>query len=202
MMHSLEENISMNYDNHTLVIIGECGTGKSSSLNALFNINRPISHVEACTLDVEQTTIDINGFGKWIVYDMPGIGESLKTDEKYKELYRKTLPKADVIIWMISAGNRALSWMQRTLDMINKDVGEEYASNMLFVINKADIMYPNNWNNEDNCPSEEQEVNLLGFKNTVIECIVDIVPDWKGSIEIISAIKKYRIEELRQRVFD
>ena len=192
----------MGRDYHTLVIIGECGTGKSSTLNALFNICCPVSHVEACTLNIEQTTSDIEGFGEWTIYDMPGIGESLKTDNKYIEMYKETLPKADVILWTITAGNRALSWMQRTLQIINEDVGKEYASNILFVINKADIMYPNNWNNDNNCPSEEQEINLLGFKETVIRCIIDIVPDWKGSIEIISALKKYRIENLRQRLLE
>ncbi len=56
-----------------------------------------------CTKTATGFTFDLQEYtgskGTMRIYDMPGIGESIKADEQYYNLYAEILPKADVVIW-------------------------------------------------------------------------------------------------------
>ena len=86
--------------------------------------------------------------------------------------------------------------MQESLFFILNSLGYSALSRIMFAINKADLMYPNDWNSRINMPSTEQQGNLFGFAQTVDKCIHEIAPKFNGEIKIYSAIKNYRLEDL------
>src|SRR4051812_42440785 len=64
-----------------IAVVGECGVGKSTTINALFNAGLEVSHTRACTMKDIEMTIDLSENPQerrqLIVYDMPGLGESI-----------------------------------------------------------------------------------------------------------------------------
>ncbi len=179
-----------------IAIIGECGAGKTSTINALFNAGLPISHVEPCTKCAFEKQF-ITSSGKPItIVDLPGIGESISADSRIIEIYKKVYPTVDVLLWIVPAGNRQLTIMQHMLLQIKQITGRVGINRLVFAINKADIMYPVNWNNRINMPSDEQNQYLINFSETVRNRIREVIPNWKGNIPIYSAIKAYNLNEL------
>lgn len=184
-----------------IALIGQCGVGKSSTINALFNAGRPISHIEACThIDTSEIKDCFEAYdtpnGTILVCDMPGLGESIEADRKNIELYKKILPEVDVAVWIIAAGDRQLALMQYALNMITIAMDDDCLSKVLFAVNKSDIMYPNNWNDKINMPSNDQEINLSGFAETVKKQIKAVVNNWDSKIIVYSALKAYGLQEL------
>lgn len=178
-----------------IALIGQCGVGKSSTINALFNAGRPTSHFEPCTQDAESTIVTTNK-GKIEIYDMPGLGEGIKADKRHIQTYKKILPIVDVAVWIITAGDRQFKMMQESILQISSATNNDYLKKIIFAINKADIMYPNNWNNSINAPSQEQQLYLQGFSEIAHERINEVAPDWNGTITVYSALKRYHLQEL------
>lgn len=89
----------------TIGVVGVSGASKSSTINALFRTALPVSHTIACTKRFEENelTLRINQgqskgrATKLIVYDAPGLGEDVKKDPEYLDMYRQHLPKCDMI---------------------------------------------------------------------------------------------------------
>ena len=76
-------------------------------MNALFGTNEPISHTRARTAGSEEIAIaldsnHIQGMnGDLIIYDMPGIGESIDRDKTHIGAYTKILSVCDVAVWIL-----------------------------------------------------------------------------------------------------
>jgi len=179
-----------------IAIIGECGVGKSSTINALFNAGLKVSHSEPCTHDPDARDYIMSNGKKITVYDMPGIGESISADRRIIEVYKKVYPKVDVIMWVIAAGDRQLAMMQHILLQIAREAGTRGLQQLFFAINKADIMSPNDWNARINMPSQEQLRYLRDFSETVSCRVREIIPAWTGEIPIYSAVKAYNLKGL------
>ena len=183
-----------------IALIGVTGVGKTSTINALFNTGLEISHFRSCTqkeaIVPEVASQFAANRGTITVYDMPGLGESLIADKSHIETYKRVLPEVDVAVWIIEAGGRALSLMQQSLKTISAAMKDKKLERIMFAINKADLMYPNNWNRHTNTPSREQWDNLVQFAKTVERSIKEVVNRWNGEIKIYSALKKYRLEPL------
>lgn len=179
-----------------IAIIGECGVGKTSTINALFNAGLAISHVEPCTQYTFEKRFTTSSGKSITIVDTPGIGESIHADARILEIYKTVYPTVDVILWIIAAGNRQLTIMQRMLLQIEKSSGKSGLNRMVFAINKSDLMYPMNWNNRINMPSNEQNHNLSSFSETVRKRIKEVIPSWEGRIPLYSALKAYNLKEL------
>jgi len=179
-----------------IAIIGQSGVGKSSTINALFNAGLPVSPSRPCTHDADAREYSLSTGKKITVYDMPGIGESISADRRIIEVYKKVYPKVDVIMWVIAAGDRQLAMMQHILLQIAREAGARGLQQLLFAINKADIMSPNDWNTRIDMPSQEQLRNLRDFSETVRSRVREIIPAWTDDIPIYSAINAYNLKEL------
>ncbi|EOW7075802.1 GTPase family protein [Yersinia enterocolitica] len=138
-------------------IMGKTGAGKSSLCNALFQSEvTPISDVSSCTRDVLRFRLS-SGCHSLILVDLPGAGESQQRDSEYEALYRRTLPKLDLILWVIKADDRALSIDER----FYRDVIGAHRGKVLFVVNQTDKIEPClEWDTTNQAPSPLQKINL------------------------------------------
>lgn len=192
----------------TIAIIGFCGVGKSSTLNALFNAGCATSDVGACTQREERVQGRLEKYiglkGDVFFYDMPGLGESIKKDPKHYATYERVLPKADVIIWLFHAGDRSMTPMQNALQKLTQRIGTEFTRKLVFAINKADAIAPgeNDWNEKFNVPSQKQKENLAEFERYVLERVREVLPRWNGPIVSYSAKRRYRLEQLMTKLVE
>lgn len=96
---------------YCVLFFGKCGVGKSSTINALFGLAAATDHAVACTKFPTFFDISTPLLGRTHsllrVIDMPGIGESLDTDQAYMPFYTALIPMASVLVWITQADTRA-----------------------------------------------------------------------------------------------
>lgn len=200
VQNALVEAFSENVDPVRIAVIGEAGVGKTSTINALFNTNLPISHFGSCTqnADIVKTTTP-KGIPIEII-DMPGLWAGEAETQRHWETYKQVLPSVDCAIWVISAGDRALQGMQNALTIMSTFLEPSIVNNIVFGVNKSEHMHPEDWNNAVNLPSFEQQHNLQMFCGTVKKAILEKFPNWAGEIICYSAKKQFRLDELLEQM--
>lgn len=120
-------------------IMGKTGAGKSSLCNALFSGEvSPVSNVAACTRSPLRFRLAV-GERFMTIVDLPGVGESESRDAEYAVLYRKQLPRLDLVLWLIKADDRALAVDEH---FYRRVIGEAYRHKVLFVISQSDKVEP------------------------------------------------------------
>lgn len=183
-----------------IAVIGEAGVGKTSTINALFKTTLPVSHFGSCTQSAETVkTVTSKGIPIEII-DMPGLWAGEEETNKHWETYKEVLPTVDCAIWVISAGDRALQGMQNALKTISTFSDADMINRIVFGVNKAEHMHPEDWNDSINLPSNEQQVNLQKFSITVKNAIHEKFPEWQGNIICYSAKKQFRLDELLEQM--
>jgi hypothetical protein len=165
----------------TIGVVGVSGVGKSSTINALFKTRLGISDTVARTKQFEDVDLGVNfNLDSYIsdppsrdagpeseskpqsqqkvrlrMVDAPGLGEDLARDDGYLELYRRELPRCDVILWVIATRNRAIALDQMYLREL-----ADFHGRIVFGISQADLVEPLDWRDSFNIPSRAQEDNL------------------------------------------
>jgi uncharacterized protein len=133
----------------TVSVMGQTGVGKSTLLNALFNINLPVGEDLPGTQEVIPSTLKNGNGHTLILYDMPGIGESEDLDANLLISYREYLLKSDVVLWVIQADTRAVAFDARALSSLlkNTDSGQysQLINKITFVLTKADLLLDVPW---------------------------------------------------------
>lgn len=183
-----------------IAVIGESGVGKTSTINALFKTNLPVSHFGSCTQEAGSVKAVTPRGVQIEIIDMPGLWAGEAETKRHWETYKKILPTVDCAIWVISAGDRALQGMQNALETMATFLDLSVVNNIVFGINKAEHMHPEDWNNLVNLPSAEQQENLNKFCTTVINTIHEKFPDWNGKLIYYSAKKQFRLNELLEQM--
>ena len=191
-----------------VALIGFTGVGKSSTINALFNAGQAISDVRACTQEAHEGHGDVSEYtgsqGTVVVYDMPGLGEDLQADQRHLGTYATVLPRVDVAVWTFHAGDRAMTPMQHALLTLQDRIGPDFASKLIFAVNKADAIAPGEtaWVHRMNVPSREQQHNIADFEAYIREKVRQVWPRWDGQIVTYSARQRYRLELLMTAMVD
>ena len=147
----------------TIGVVGVSGVGKSTTLNTLFKTQLATSATVACTKEfrVEDLTLSLKKAAELgpltalRVMDAPGLGEDLARDRHYMEQYQRSLPKCDVVLWIINARSRATA-----LDQLYLRKLKDWHKKMVFAINQVDLVEPAIWNERLNLPSEEMKKNI------------------------------------------
>lgn len=178
----------------TIAVIGLSGVGKSSTLNSLFGNHFPVSHTIRGTTKFErfeqemdvQSRYALAETGKLIVYDAPGLGESMETHSNYMRMYNDVLPECDAALWIMTATNRALALDQEYLRHL-----AAHNDKMVFALNKCDECEPMNWDRRNNMPSEEQSKNLEAICRHRGEVLSNIVGR-DVTVSYFSARRHYR----------
>ena len=144
-----------------LLLVGATGSGKSSTINSLFNTS-----VAKVGVGVDPETADITFYQleNLTIWDSPGLGDNLEKDDKYAaEIVRKLsetdkdgVPIMDLVVVVVDASSKDLA---TTYDLINKVLlpclTEKNKDRIIIAVNQADMaMKGNHWDREKNCPDE------------------------------------------------
>ncbi|WP_162824295.1 GTPase family protein [Peterkaempfera bronchialis] len=180
-----------------LVLIGESGVGKSTTVNALFNAGQAVGHSRATTdrawsIPVQQVS---GSNGTLEVVDMPGLGDDIANYPRYMGLYREVLPTADAIVWIHPAKDRMVQLVQQALaDLFGPS--PELVGRLVFGLNKADEIGPHDWNAPANLPSELQWAALREREEDFTRSISRVLPTWRGRAVSYAALRFYNLTAL------
>ena len=147
-----------------IMITGSTGCGKSSTINALFDID--IAKVGQ-GVDPETQYIAEYELDNLVLWDSPGLGDGKEQDiahskaiiSKLNELDSDGKPLIDLILVILDAGTRDYG---TSFELINEviipAVGERAKDRVLVALNQADIaMKGRGWNHIENKPEPELE---------------------------------------------
>lgn len=147
----------------TIGVVGVSGVGKSSTINTMFRTDLPISHTVACTKEFTEVPLRVQassgpGAGdrvQLVVVDAPGLGEDVRRDAHYLDMYERHLPECDVVLWVTAARNRAVALEQQYLQRFSA-----LQDRIVFGVSQVDLVEPRNWKSASLVPSREQEANI------------------------------------------
>lgn len=144
-----------------IMLTGATGSGKSSTINALFNME--IAKV-GVGVDPETEIISKYELDNLIIWDTPGLGDGVENDDritgdiirKLSETDGEGRPLIDIVIVVLDASSKDLG---TSYDLINKVLipclGDEASDRILIAINQSDMaMKGTHWNSENNEPDD------------------------------------------------
>lgn len=186
-----------------IAIIGKSGTGKTTTINSLFNVEWHVSETVTGTTEIQKETFKLTGEGKLTVIDMPGLGDSIANDLKFIEIYKEILPEVDVILYVIQADDRALGEDERIIRDIILQCGKDLHKKLVIAINKVDLLGENEgleWNDSINLPNEAQEQLIKRKCADISKRLSQNLGIKEDGIEYYSAIKYYRLYDLLKAI--
>jgi len=192
-----------------VAIIGKAGVGKTTTINNLFDVDDFVAEVLSFEQkghigDVRRGTtkairkrFDLKiGIGLDII-DLPGLGDDIRRDKEFEEIYRQILPQCDIVLYVLKADNRTLGEDERILQNIVLPSCDK--KKIIIAVNQVDILGENeglHWDTRINLPDERQE-DLIKIKQKDIAAMfsedLDVEAD---KIVCYSAIKRYHLLEL------
>ena len=153
-----------------LMITGATGCGKSSTINALFNME-----VAKVGVGVDPETMDIQKYEleNLVLWDSPGLGDGKEADkrhsnniiQKLKEKDEQGKYLIDLVLVILDGSTRDLGTSYELINnVIIPNLGEDKQNRILVAINQADVaMKGRYWDYEYNKP-EDQLVKFLDEK--------------------------------------
>jgi len=186
-----------------LMITGATGSGKSSTINAMFDteVAKVGVGVDPETMDIEKYELD-----NLIIWDTPGLGDGKEKDiahskaiiKKLNELDEKGEPLIDLVLVILDGSSRDLG---TSYELINKviipNLGENPEKRILIAINQADMaMKGRYWDYESNQPMPK----LVKFLDEKAESVKRRVKEATGvEVEPIYYSAGYKDEGDSQR---
>jgi len=142
-----------------LMLVGATGSGKSSTINALFDMS-----VADVGVGVDPETQEITKFdlGNLTIWDTPGLGDGVEQDKAHIEQIVRKLSETDddgsllidLVLVVLDASSKDLAV---SYDVINNTLipclGEDNAHRILIGLNQSDMaMKGRHWDCEQNAP--------------------------------------------------
>ena len=193
--------------NINLMLVGATGSGKSSTINALFDMR-----VARVGVGVDPETKDIQKYDlvNLTIWDTPGLGDTVDKDKKHLKQIVQKLSETD------GQGNMVIDLVMVVLDASSKDLkvsfdlinntlipilGKDKDKRILIAINQSDMaMKGRHWNHEQNAP----DVVLEDFLNKKSDSVKNRILDATGvTIEPICYCAGYSDENtVRQNPYN
>lgn len=142
-----------------IMLVGATGSGKSSTINALFNMQ-----IAKVGVGVEPETIGIEKFelDNLIIWDTPGLGDGIEADNEIRDAVIKKLsemnedgePLIDMVVVVLDASSKDLGTYYNLInDVLIPCFGKEANKRILLALNQSDVaMKGNHWDEENNVP--------------------------------------------------
>lgn len=144
-----------------LMLVGATGSGKSSTINSLFNTD--IAKV-GVGVNPETNSIECYQLENLTIWDSPGIGDGIENDKQYSleianklsETDENGIPIIDLVLVVVDASSKD---MGTTYELINNillpSITPENKDRIIIAVNQADMaMKGNHWDKENNCPDD------------------------------------------------
>lgn len=157
-----------------ILIIGATGSGKSSTVNSLFNMS--VAKV-GTTSDPETKDITSYVLGNLTLWDTPGLGDSDEADAEYAQQISLKLdetkddgePLIDIALVVLDASSKDMGTSFRLIsDTVLPHLHSEQGQKILVAINQADMaMKGNHWDYAENKP----DATLKEFLDEKIESV-------------------------------
>ena len=181
-----------------ILITGATGCGKSSTINALFGVEKAVvgTGADPMTMDIQKYD-----FGNLVIWDSPGLGDSPENDERHKQGIIQTLEEKDaqgnllidVVLVILDGSSRDMGTSYGLItDVIVPHLGKNPEKRLLVGINQADIaMKGRHWDDVNHKPDAELGVFLAEKERSVRQRIKD---GCGLSIETLSYAAGYKEE--------
>jgi predicted GTPase len=185
-----------------IALIGDTGVGKSSTLNALFNAGQEVGHTKATTISEYGISVKLGPVqaqrGELIVYDMPGLNESLRMRGQHLATYARVLADVDVALWVLEAHYRPMEQVQSFLTKDMRRINPDLVDRVVFALNKVDLVHPGQtaWHPLACLPSAEQQRNIDDRIKDVHRLVLEALPGWHGTVIGYSASERYNLPQL------
>lgn len=157
----LSRLIKMREKKANIMLVGSTGSGKSSTINALFNMQ--VAEV-GVGVDPETSSITSYTLENLTIWDTPGLGDGIENDKAYNEMITRKLseldangdPLIDLVLVVLDASTKDLGTSYDLInDVIIPCLGEDKTGRILIGLNQADIaMKGKHWDAEKNMPDE------------------------------------------------
>ena len=144
-----------------IMLTGATGAGKSSTINALFNME--IAKV-GVGVDPETENIEKFELDNLTIWDTPGLGDGMENDErirraiinKLNELDAEGNPLIDLVVVILDSSSKDLGTSYELInDILIPCLGSDAKDRILIALNQADIaMKGTHWDEEMNEPDE------------------------------------------------
>lgn len=144
-----------------IMLVGSTGSGKSSTVNAMFNMD--IAKV-GVGVDPETSSISKFELDNLIIWDTPGLGDGIESDKritkeiiaKLNEVDKEGTPLIDMVLVIMDASSKDLG---TSYDLINNVLipclGKEAEKRILIGLNQSDIaMKGTHWLADKNEPDD------------------------------------------------
>ncbi len=159
-----------------ILLIGAAGCGKSSTINALFEIEKAKVGTQPYSETMDITKYELDNL---VIWDTPGLGDDLLEDDYYSKVIANCLnlrdtqhPASlliDLVLVILDGSARDFGTSYRLInDVIIPNLGDKDTGRILVAINQADVaMKGRNWNAELNLP----ETPLIDFLEQKVKVV-------------------------------
>jgi predicted GTPase len=163
-----------------IMITGATGSGKSSTINAMFDteVAKVGVGVDPETMEIEKYELD-----NLVLWDTPGLGDGKEADNRHAKNIIDKLNAVDadgnalidLVLVILDGGSRDLGTSYELINnVIIPNLGKDKANRILVAINQADMaMKGRNWDFDKNEPNDTLkdflEDKVVSVKNRVYE---------------------------------